>query len=401
MAAQALTVRNAAAASLNETIRDVERYMRNPTLSKRLLESKLDRLLKSKNDLFNNHCYYAEKANLDLTAEPQTSYINPLMDASSDLCDRVELMIDDIETAATETQKDAEDQSIELAKANEINIAELQSKSDETTLNNIITAMKTIVDDENKNTKEDSVHVRSYILQIEESLQNQIKSWNTLKSLGLSTEKLGELFQKQQEIRKSVSDNIVLATAFINKVDPESNVLQTNTHTSSSASSVQGDASIPEYDKFFKMEKSKKPTFSGDIRGYARFKANFANFVAPTCKDEQHQVYVLKTDCLKGDARKLVENITELNAIWERLQDRYGDDVDIVNVIIKGVQQFTFGRSDHEKMLIKYVDEIERGIEDLTVINSRHQLANAITVNTIEEKLPTPVVTRWLQRECR
>ena len=107
-------------------------------------------------------------------------------------------------------------------------------------------------------------------------------------------------------------------------------------------------------------------------------------------------MYVLKKDCLKGDARKLVENMSDLKAIWERLQDRYGNEVDIVNVIIKGVQDFTFGKSDHDRSLVKFVDELERGIEDLKAIKERSQIANAITVGLIEEKLPRQFLTRWL-----
>ena len=60
MAAQALNVRVAVAATLAETIRDIKRYKEKPNPSKRLLQVKLDKLIADKDDLFAKHCLYAE-----------------------------------------------------------------------------------------------------------------------------------------------------------------------------------------------------------------------------------------------------------------------------------------------------------------------------------------------------
>ena len=320
------------------------------------------------------------------------------MDNASDMSDTVELLIEQLNSRTENDRKVAEEASLEDAKRNELNVAELQCDSDEKTLRKLVVDMSAIVDDPAKDTMGDAAQVQSYVSQLEESLQVQIKSWNMLKSLQLPTDKLNTLFTVQQEIRKLVTDSTALAEAFITRVNPDVS-LGRKFNSTSSTTSNNGEINDIEYNKFFKMEKSQKPTFSGDIRHYARFKSDFLTFVAPSCKDEQHQMYVLKKDCLKGDARKLVENMSDLEAIWERLQDRYGDEVDIVNVIIKGVQDFTFGKSDHDRSLVKFVDELERGIEDLTAIKERSQIANAITVKLVEEKLPRQFLTRWLQQE--
>ena len=67
------------------------------------------------------------------------------------------------------------------------------------------------------------------------------------------------------------------------------------------------------------MEKAKYPTFLGDIRYYAPFMTYFNDFVVPSNKDPKTQAYVLKQTCLKGDATKLVENMSNNNEIWKRL----------------------------------------------------------------------------------
>ena len=111
-----------------------------------------------------------------------------------------------------------------------------------------------------------------------------------------------------------------------------------------------------------KMEKAKYPTFSGDIRCYARFETDFNDFVVPS------QVYVLKQTCLKGDAKKLVENMSNINEIWKRLDSRFGDSIDLVSVVIKSIRDFKFGNSDHNQKLIEVVDELERGIEKISTL---------------------------------
>ena len=400
MSAQAQGARTAAAATLQDTIRDVKRYIQKEeeNLSKRLLQSKLEKLTVAKNDLFGKHCYYAEKAGLDIsTNEDLLDYINPLMDGASDTLDAIELLLEDLDNAAETNRQTNENAAIENAKKNELAVAEKQCLSDEQTLRANVVAMLAIVNDENMNSKEDATHVRAYLNQIEETLRDLTKSWNMFKLLNLTNEKLDELFATQQTVRKYIADNVVLAESFVAKVDPEHDI--TRTIDTSSTTSTHGDSSTLELNKFFQMEKSKKPIFSGDIRNYARFKSDFMSFVAPTCRDKQHQSYVLKTDCLRGAAQNLVYNMSDIDSIWERLEGRYGDEVDIVNVIIKGVQEFPTIKSDHDRSLVKLVDQLEKGVEDLDAIDAKQQLANALTVKVIEEKLPRQVLTRWFERE--
>ena len=65
----------------------------------------------------------------------------------------------------------------------------------------------------------------------------------------------------------------------------------------------------------FKMENCKYLVFSGDIRNFARFKADFENFVVPIHSSKQKLAYVIKLNCLKGSALKHVSNFTDLDDI--------------------------------------------------------------------------------------
>ena len=66
MAQAASHARNAAAASLKDSVRELARYKDKPSPNKRLLQSKLDKLLNSKDDLIEKHYTYGEKAAQDL-----------------------------------------------------------------------------------------------------------------------------------------------------------------------------------------------------------------------------------------------------------------------------------------------------------------------------------------------
>ena len=395
MAAPALGARAAAEALLSNTIREITRYKDGPNPNQRLLQAKLDKLYHEKDELFKKHCFYAEKAGVTLSDETMQNYINPLMDDACDLADELELIIVNYEATASTHQQTIDAAALELAKANEVTVAEGQCNADELTLRHIVDAMKVIVDDDARSSKEDSALVMSHLPQVEETLANLTKSWNSLKSLQLSADKLTQLFAKQHEVNTYVKDNVMLATAFVNKVDPDSSILKPASSSSSRLSDSIGGGD--DVSKLLKMEKAKYPTFSGDIRTFARFKREFNDFVVPSHQDPKSQVYVLKQTCLKGDVRKLVENMSDLNGIWERLESRYGDTIDIVSVVIKSVQDFTFSGSDHDQKIVNLVDTLERGVEDLNAIQGKHHIANAFTVKLLEEKIPRQILTRWLQ----
>ena len=174
MAAQALGARNAAAASLTNSMREITRYKDNPARRKRQLQSKLDRLYKEKDELFSKHCFYADKASLDLQDEDLLNWINPHMDSACDLIDQIEIIIEDLETEALTEQNTKDEEAEAEAKEGEIKLAELQSTSDEKTLKDLVDAMMAVVDDVGKNSKDDAALVLSYLPQIEETLQNQI-----------------------------------------------------------------------------------------------------------------------------------------------------------------------------------------------------------------------------------
>lgn len=73
-------------------------------------------------------------------------------------------------------------------------------------------------------------------------------------------------------------------------------------------------------------------TFNGERHSYARFKKDFNEIAMPFIPNETQLIFNLKGTCLKGEPKKKVANITVISEIWERLDLKYSDIIEIVNM---------------------------------------------------------------------
>ena len=64
------------------------------------------------------------------------------------------------------------------------------------------------------------------------------------------------------------------------------------------------------------------------------FKAYFKTIVLPYYSD----IYALKETYLHGTAYELVQKLENIEKIWKRLSEKYGDAVEIVDAVIKDLQ---------------------------------------------------------------
>ena len=61
--------RNTAAASLKDSVRELQRYKDKPPHNRRLLQKKLDKVLNFKDELVDRHYIYGDKSGLELDAD--------------------------------------------------------------------------------------------------------------------------------------------------------------------------------------------------------------------------------------------------------------------------------------------------------------------------------------------
>ena len=162
------------------------------------------------------------------------------------------------------------------------------------------------------------------------------------------------------------------------------------------------DRSISENDQInsmrggsLKLERITLPRFNGSVREYPRFKNEFIKYVMPELPSNDKAAYVLKS-CLCPSALSKVSSIDgDLDAMWERLDQVYGrlsKLVDVVMFEIKSVQPIKDGDN---QTLLKFIDLVEKGYEDLKKMKAENEMSNATIVSLIEERLPKLIRREW------
>ena len=239
-------------------------------------------------------------------------------------------------------------------------IAELQADSDKKTVQDNIKKLTDLLQDKTRIENEDANLVDIMLKEIEKAYEEQTKSWNIYKTFINDENKLEELFEEEVQIKDKLVETRTKGNAFIRKIRPE-RIVEARSSTSTDQ---------------VKREKLKNPSFHGDARSYARFKSNFKEIVAPSVPNVKELTYILKENCLKGEAKKLVENIADIKEVWERLDNKYGKNLDIVNLVIKEIQDLHITKQDQEAGFVNLVDTLEKGLQDLGAIEARKETSH-------------------------
>ena len=376
--------RKTAAAELRERTKELKRYSEKAraTISMRLLQQKYDNVMRAQEELMARHYAYAEKANKDPEEEDMSNWLSERREEVADLLDEVFVMLEEAETqsnaAEVRSQKEALSQIEEAKKQSDLNVATAQSEADEKLLREQVESMKAILDDDTRKSASDATAIQAMLKEIEVTQENLIKSWNTVKNL-CEPAQLQATVDLEKTLKKFISENRSAANTFISEVKPS---------TGHSSSVKEGSN--------WKVEKVGLPKFSGNPRTYARFKGDFEKIVAQNYADILYRTYILKNNCLTGEAKTLVENIEDLDEIWNRLDSKYGNDREIINMVLNDVKKLDLHKGDWDASLIKLVDTLEKGTQDLAAINAREEIANNYTVTLIQEKLPERILRKWI-----
>ena len=112
------------------------------------------------------------------------------------------------------------------------------------------------------------------------------------------------------------------------------------------------------------LENVKMPLFTGRIRDYPRFKMDFEKQVMPTINIESAP-YILQS-CLSKEPADVVKSINnDLETMWKRLDEKYGDPTKVVDVIMNAIQNRRNIRDGENNRLIELINVVEDGYRDL------------------------------------
>ena len=389
MADNALKLRTQADTRLSECVRQTKRYRDSPNPSTRLLKQKMDKLTGLIEDLHNAHIVYGEKSGNDIDSDELKDWITPRIDDANDLADELFVLIDtqELNDANTIAETERNNNRIILTEKNEneIEILETQCQKGRKTIEDKVAEMNAIIDDESRNSTDDKNLVLSHIKEIENFLEEQSKSWNELKRLHVKDAgRLNTVFDEESELKIYVSNHRLNASSYIGVAEAPVKLKEVNSNTSNKS-------------RMLDIQKLPPPTFSGDIRNFAKFKGDFKSIIEPRYPDDTSRAYVIKNSCLKGEALELTKNLNNIDKIWERLHEKYGDDHDIVDSVVKDIEEISSSQSNQG--FVKLVNTLEKGIQDLDIIGQADDIASAYTVKLLEKKLSNRVLAKWLDRE--
>ena len=100
-----------------------------------------------------------------------------------------------------------------------------------------------------------------------------------------------------------------------------------------------------------RLEKVRMPHFDGKLREYPQFKKDFQKQVMTQTR-KSDAAYVLRT-CPDGEPAKLVKSVDDdIDKMWQRLDEKYGDPAKVTDVIIDEIKRFIMLREGEDKRFI-------------------------------------------------
>ena len=134
------------------------------------------------------------------------------------------------------------------------------------------------------------------------------------------------------------------------------------------------------------------PKFQGEIRDFNSFCRDFQDLVVDTkLYDKKAMSHIIRSECLSGEAKKLVQGIHDYDLIWTKLRDKYDDQGEVIEQISLQISGLKKVDEEDYDGLVKFVDVIERAELDMKATNSASVLNNPLTVRLILSKCPRTV----------
>ena len=185
--------------------------------------------------------------------------------------------------------------------------------------------------------------------------------------------------EEHAEKDKEFREHCFTIKGFLEKNDPNSDL------TVSRSSSPTGD-------RGFKTKKLDFPTFSGNMREYATFKRDFTDIVVnPAHYDKTHMSHILRNQCLSGEAKSLVHNILDYDQVWIKLEDKYNDESEVIEMITKQITSLKLLEEGDYSGLVRLVDTLEKANLDLSASGNTAILNNPMTVRLVMSRCPRTI----------
>ena len=370
MAAAAEKSRAAAAERLEISTRQLNRYVASNKPLVRCIRDKIRKVYLDRDDLLVAHNAYGAKAGIEVSDPAMRDYVDEKVDNADDAIDQAEEKIDEQEALQ---ESESERREVDLSAG---------------TLRAMLTSLQTHCTKDSPD-EADALYVESTLQSIHTRDEQFTRACHKLTQLYTDDAKITEIDTLLQDLKTSVATTSSSAVQLISKVRAKNNAEK--------AAESKSDSSAQSSKSSLRLQRTSLPRFSGNPRDFARFKGDYEAIVVPAYSDPVHLMYALKDSCLTGEAHELVKNINDLSKIWERLSDRYGDGLQILDSVTRDIQNATISTKQHnsDQSFIDFVDLLDRGVQDLEAIGQEKELCTSYTTRLIELKLPKFIKLKW------
>ena len=136
----------------------------------------------------------------------------------------------------------------------------------------------------------------------------------------------------------------------------------------------------------FQMEKPKLPKFSGDVRDYAIFKADFKH-VVETRYGKRDAITILRTS-LQGKPLDMIKGIgQDYDAAWEYLDSVYGDPRYVADMITQDITRFKPIKDSEDSRFCDLVHLVRQSYNTLKEVGRANDMNNNHMLALIEQKM--------------
>ena len=267
--------RTASAEKLIGTMRQLRRYIDGGRSTERITKDKMSKVIADRDDLITAHHAYGAKASISIEDDEMRNFIDPKVDEAEDLLDEAEVLIDQL--SAVQTTKD-EQQEVDMCKATiDSTIVDLEQ---------VILKVEAV--------EADALYVETTLKDLRITGEKFTKSCKKLADIFTDATQKTEIIDLDNATHTNIRDIVTKGRKFFTCVRAENRKVE------------EPKTEVKESSAGFRTQRTPLPTFSGNPRDFARFKADYEAIVTKAYPETAHRLYAIRSQCLQGVSQPLL-----------------------------------------------------------------------------------------------